>query len=66
MQDFQKRVVEERDQLSTRLDSLNGFVVGKVFASLPIAKQTRLRDQATHMRGYLSVLNSRINNFTDE
>ena len=64
MEDYQLRVVEERDQLKIKLDALLLFVSNK-----SKMKVIKFRDgwllfmQAFCMERYLNVLNKRIKNF---
>ncbi|HDT4319355.1 TPA: DUF2829 domain-containing protein [Klebsiella aerogenes] len=58
----QLRVLEELAQVSDRLKKLNSFIDGRseIFASLPCAEQSRLREQATYMADYEDVLIRRV------
>lgn len=58
----QLRVMEELEQVSKRLKKLNEFIDGgsAIFASLPDAEQSRLREQATYMADYQDVLIRRV------
>ena len=64
MEDYQLRVVEERDQLKIKLDALLLFLGNK-----PKMKTIKFRDgwllfmQAFCMARYLNVLDKRIKNF---
>lgn len=64
MQDFQLRVIQERDELKTKWDALNKFFEGKVYKTLPEIERDDLLDQADYMEAYLSVLNRRIERFS--
>lgn len=65
MQDWQQRVVEERDQLKERLGKLRAFIDNNpAFAALDVAERIRLRDQRWHMCQYLVVLDKRVAAFT--
>lgn len=58
----QQRVLEELAQVAERLQKLDSFIHGgsATFASLPIAEQSRLREQASYMSGYHDVLVKRV------
>ena len=59
----QQRVVAERDELSDRLAKLMAFFGTPMFASLDAAEQIRMRTQAHHMGGYLTMLCERVEAF---
>lgn len=56
----QQRVVDEHESLTAKLGALENFFSGSIFSTLPSAEQDRLHHQAAHMRGYATVLSSRI------
>jgi hypothetical protein len=61
MEAYQQRVVEERDQLSKRVEKLETFIGGAPrFRACLMDEQARLRVQLAHMHAYLGVLNERI------
>lgn len=64
MNDFQFRVVDEKNDLDTKLDKLGDFIRGAVFKSLPIDEQFRLAAQQRTMRKYSQILGERIAAFT--
>lgn len=59
----QKRVVEERGELNTKLEALRTFIRGKIFQSLDQKEQQRLKRQRSIMTEYLHILDARIRNF---
>jgi hypothetical protein len=59
----QQRVIEEHKELTTKLNSLQGFFQTPIFAALPEAERSRLRNQARFMAGYEAVLQERIEAF---
>ena len=63
MQDYQLRVVEERKQLSEKLEKLEQFLLGNAYLNLPGAEQNRLVRQTLIMVDYRDVLDERIANF---
>lgn len=63
MEDYQLRVIEEKDQLDERLGRLSGFFVSDRFVMLPAAEQRRLRRQGDLMHALSAVLGERINAF---
>ena len=63
MQDFQQRIVDEKEALSEKLDKLESFEGGPIYSKLPPAEQTRLTRQLLIMKLYEQVLSERIANF---
>lgn len=63
MEPHQQRVVDEKAELSDKLDKLETFVGGAVYASLPAPEQTRLSRQILIMQLYEQVLSERISAF---
>ena len=63
MQPHQQRVVDEKTELSDKLDKLETFHDGSIFAGLPPAEQTRLTRQLFIMKLYEQVLSERISAF---
>jgi len=63
MEDFQKRVIDEWDQLSQRVDKLSAFFGSPVSDGVPDDELGRLELQLHLMQAYLHVLNERIRNF---
>ena len=62
LEPHQQRVVNERDELNTKLVALKGFIKGsQVFGSLPDDEQSRLKRQAEVMTEYSDILQERIN-----
>ena len=66
MQEYQKRVVEERDELGTRVGKLKSFITTGVFKALDEEEQVRMKMQVVLMVAYLEVLNERIEAFKKE
>ena len=63
MQPHQQRVVEEKAELSDKLDKLETFHDGSIYAGLPPAEQSRLTRQLCIMKLYEQVLSERISAF---
>ena len=63
MQPHQQRVVDEKAQLSEKLDKLETFEGGAIYASLAPAEQSRLTRQLLIMKLYEQVLSERISAF---
>jgi hypothetical protein len=63
MLEFQDRVIQEKAELSDKLDKLEAFEGGRVYNSLPPAEQSRLTRQLWIMRLYEQVLAERISAF---
>lgn len=59
----QIRVIEERDQLSERLDKLISFMETTTFKDLSGPDKLLLREQAAYMNMYKKILNERIARF---
>jgi hypothetical protein len=60
MQPQEERVIIERAELAAKTASLEVFLFGQVFDSLPRAEQQRLLRQHLFMKAYLEVLEERI------
>lgn len=64
LQPHQLRVVEEHNELVTKIKSLTEFILNsEVFKSLDAAEQSRLRNQESVMIEYAKILSVRIENF---
>lgn len=64
MEDYQKRVLKEREELGTRLDALADFISGsKLFPTLHEDEKDRLKRQLDSMQVYYTVLTERMDNF---
>ena len=63
LQPHQQRVVDEKAELSEKLDKLESFEGGAVYASLSPAEQSRLTRQLLIMKLYGQVLAERISAF---
>jgi hypothetical protein len=64
MQPYQKRVVEEKEQLDEKIKKLQFFIVeGDIFPNLPTTEKRRLHDQLEIMRRLSMVLLERIEAF---
>ena len=70
MEAYQKRVIEEREELADKTAKLAGFIDGahrtSVFAELPVDEQVRLKVQLAAMFLYLKTLDERIEAFEGE
>lgn len=63
LQPFQLRVINERDELKVKVDSLKKFLDADTFENLDNDNKTLLREQFYFMDKYLSTLNKRISLF---
>ena len=63
MQDYQQRVIDEKNDLDGRVLRLSVFINGKVFAGLSADEQHLLVKQQLLMIDLSSVLSERIDNF---
>lgn len=62
----QQRVVEEKRQVTERLEKLEAFLDSEIYAKLPHQEQTRLSRQLLIMQLYEQVLAERISAFGRE
>lgn len=64
IQPHQQRVIDERDDLDTKIDSLSTFIqTNIIYNNLPIDERQRLTRQVVLMRKYSQVLSERIASF---
>lgn len=63
MEPHQQRVLNEKEDLDTKITKLSDFTNGSTFSSLPADEQLRLKRQFSIMRDYSSILGDRINAF---
>lgn len=63
MQAHQIRVVEEKQELDSRLERLQLFVASTKFDNVPLSEQARLKRQLSVMKEYSQVLGERIEAF---
>lgn len=66
MKDFQLRVIQERDELKTKVDKLKEFIEGSVYRTLDNSNQHYLMSQYFHMSCYLDILEKRIALFKED
>lgn len=65
MEEYQWRVIDERNQLATKLNNLNGFIdTSQMFKNLGKVDQNLLVEQRFHMKDYFDILNLRIERFS--
>ena len=60
MEAYQVRVVEEKQDLDSKLEKLNLFVTSTKFDDVPLPEQERLKKQLLIMKEYSQVLSDRI------
>lgn len=63
MQEFQKRVVDEKTELDLKISKLESFLDTELFRSLDRDEQVRMTQQYVVMKRYSEILQSRINHF---
>lgn len=63
MEDWQQRVVEERDELRSKLSRLRGMISGPLYAKLDDMDQLLLCRQERAMTAYQDILSERIARF---
>lgn len=61
MEEYQKRMVQEAEELRVRTEKLDAFVKSKLFESLSLIKCHLLIKQLDAMEEYLYYLQKRIN-----
>lgn len=65
MEDYQQRVVDEQAALVKKINALDEFTIGVVFANLPDAEKARMEMQLSLMEQYSAVLGERITAFSE-
>ena len=65
MPPYQQRVVDERNDLDTKISALRTFIGSAMFPTVPLAERLRLGRQLVAMNAYSEVLNERILAFID-
>ncbi len=63
MKDFQKRVVNEKEELDANLEKLRSFIITPLYNTSPRPERDRLYRQSLIMDLYPIVLSERIANF---
>lgn len=63
MKHHEQRVIDEREELLTRLNKLWAFFGTSAFGELGEAEKIRMKAQASFMSGYLDMLQERIKAF---
>lgn len=63
LKDWQTRVLDEKNELDTRISKLTSFMLTEAFLVLSRAEQELLTEQRQHMLGYSTVLGVRIARF---
>ena len=64
IQEYQLRVIDERESLIEKIDKLGPFIGSPTWEKLPSDEQGRLQRQLDIMHSYVEVLDERIQNFT--
>jgi len=59
-QPWQRRVIDEKDELNVKITKLGGYLAGEQFPTLDQAEQDRLTRQLSVMQEYRSILAARI------
>ena len=60
MEEYQKRVVAEKEELDKKISKLTAFISSKRITTVRITEQQRLREQREIMEKYSSILAERI------
>lgn len=66
MQPYQARVIQEKEELTIKLNALEAFFNTSIFDDLPRPERSRLLRQAGIMQQYIAVLGERIAAFSDK
>ena len=64
MNDFQVRVLKEKEELDTKINALASFLCKDIFEALNQPEQFRLKKQFEIMKLYSAVLGERIAHFS--
>jgi len=60
MEDFKQRLLEETQELSTKLQKLNEFMASETFIKLSRVEKDLLYEQARVMNSYVQILGKRL------
>ena len=63
LKDYQLRVLQEGEELKTKMEALGKFILTEAFDNLPIVEQEDLKVQLEWMMGYLNTLTRRVLRF---
>ena len=63
MQDYQKRVIEEKNVLDGKIERLKAFFSSDIYLSLREENQQLFQEQLEFMVGYTDILAKRIQQF---
>ena len=63
MEEYQKRVIEEKAELDEKIKKLEAFISSKRIISINLMERARLQSQYDTMVKYSNILNQRIINF---
>jgi len=66
MQEHQLRVINEKEELDSKLGKLRSFFESEHFGNVPNDEKNRLKNQAYYMRQYSEVLGQRIEAFKNQ
>lgn len=61
MSDFKTRLVQEKSELSDKIEKLDSFLSSENFTKIDVRQQELLKVQVHTMKSYEWVLNQRIN-----
>jgi hypothetical protein len=64
MEAYQSRVIDEKQELDSKLEKLDQFATSEQFATVAPAEQERLQRQLQIMKNYSQVLSERIEAFS--
>ena len=63
MEDYQLRVISEKEELDEKLNKLNKFFLTDLFLSMSEDEKNLMFDQAFHMDSYSNILQQRVDAF---
>lgn len=63
MEDYQKRVIDEKKELDSKIEKLNSFFETATYNSMEYDDRKLLLDQSDAMSKYSEILEERINKF---
>ncbi len=66
MNDWQQRILDERELLNTRTEKLRDFINSHAFTDMLFEDRTLMSDQFAAMQKYLEILDKRIERFGNE
>ena len=66
MEDFKQRLLEETQELATKLNKLNEFMASETFIKLSRVEKNLLYNQVATMNSYIQILGTRLEYYNIE